>query len=205
MKLLNELLGSKTRAEILRVLFQRPGTEVYLRDLQRRSGMSIRPVQQEVARLVRLELLLSRRDGNRTYLSANRGHPLFSEVRSLVDKTTGATAVLKDALHDPSIQIAFIFGSIAKGTERAESDLDLFVVGSIGLRKVVRLLSGVAGRLGREINPHVLTVPELARKLHSNDHFITNVMRTPKTFLVGDESAIRRLGEEWLAQNPQDK
>jgi DNA-binding transcriptional ArsR family regulator len=133
---LTTLIGSKTRAEIFRLLFQRAGTELYLRELHRRTGLSIRPVQQELSKLAQIGLVKLRNDGNRIYYAANTEHPLFPEIRGLVEKTSGVSELLEEALAGPGVELAFIFGSVGAGKARPDSDLDLFVVGDIGLRTV---------------------------------------------------------------------
>ena len=193
---LASLIGSKTRAEIFRLLFQQPGTELYLRELQRRSGLSIRPVQQELSKLAQIGLLKLRNDGNRIYYCANTEHPLFPEIRGIVEKTSGVYASLETALTGPGVDIAFVFGSVGAGVARPSSDLDLFVIGDIGLRKLVKRLSGMSERVGRVINSHVMTKEEFSRKAHTRDHFISNVLGTKRAFVIGNENELRHLAEK---------
>ena len=197
---LAELTGSKSRAEVFRLLFEQPGKELYLRELHRQTSLSIRPIQQELDRLETIGLIKTRKDGNRVYYSANTHHPIYPEIRSLVEKTTGVRAILRTALQDPQIQVAFIFGSVASGKATPESDLDLFVIGDLGLRKLTKLLSGLTLRIGREINPHVMSTEEFSKKLRAKNHFISSVMETEKMFVIGDEDELKRLGEERLAE-----
>jgi hypothetical protein len=199
MDTLTLLLGSQGRAEVLRLLFSQPGTEIYLREIVRRSGLSPRTIQQELALLKGQELLLSRKDGNRLYYRANPEHPLFPELRALVEKTSGYQAILRSALADPDIQFAFVFGSVAAGTAKAESDLDLFVIGSIGLRKLSRLLVGCSDQVGRVINPHVVTTDEWIRKTKDRDHFVSRVLASKKVFVIGTEHDLKQLGKKRVA------
>jgi hypothetical protein len=96
-----------------------------------------------LSKLVDAGLVRLRSDGNRVYYSANSAHPLFPEIRGLVEKTSGVGVLLEEALQDARVELAFVFGSVASGTARPDSDLDLFVIGEIGLRGVVKLLSGM--------------------------------------------------------------
>lgn len=112
---LADIIGSQSRAEIFRLLFERAGIELYLRDLQRQSKLSLWPIQQELKHLKIIGLVKTRKDGNRVYYSANSEHPLFPEILSLVEKTTGIRALLQKALDDPDVRFAFIFGSVASG------------------------------------------------------------------------------------------
>jgi uncharacterized protein len=190
------LIGSKTRAEIFRLLFQRTGTELYVRELQRRSGLSIRPVQQELSKLSQIGLVKQRSDGNRVYYGANTEHPLFPEIRGIVEKTSGASALLEAALAGPGVDVAFIFGSVGAGKPRPDSDLDLFVVGDIGTRKLVKRLTGMSERIGRIVNSHVMSKEEFSSKARGKDHFISNVLGAQKTFVVGSEDELRRLAKK---------
>jgi len=193
---LTTLIGSKTRAEIFRLLFQRAGTELYLRELHRRSGVSIRPVQQELSKLAQIGLVKLRNDGNRIYYRANTEHPLFPEIRGIVEKTSGVSALLETALAGPGIEMAFIFGSVGAGNARPDSDLDLFVVGDIGLRALVKRLGGMSERAGRVINSHVMSKDEFSRKAKKKDHFISSLLGAQKAFVIGTEDELRRLAKK---------
>ena len=89
--------------------------------------------------------------------------------------------------------IAFVFGSIARQEEMAESDLDLFVIGDLGLRKLAGLLSGVSDKIGREINPHVFTENEIKKRLAQKDHFISRVLEEPKIFILDNENELETM------------
>ena len=92
--------------------------------------------------------------------------------------------------------MAFIFGSVGSGKARPDSDLDLFVVGDIGLRALVKRLSGMSERAGRVINSHVMSKDEFSRKVQKNDHFISNVLGAKKAFVIGTEDELRRLAKK---------
>ncbi len=165
-----------------------------MREIQRQSGLNDSTIRQELRKLARLDLVLRRQDSNRVYYRANTGSPLYPEIRNLVLKTSGLTDVLKAALKDKRIHLAFVFGSIARGEERGTSDVDLMVIGDLGLRDLSRLLSGVAEKIGREVNPHVLHNNEFQKRLRTKDHFISSVMDTPKMFIVGSEHDLEAMG-----------
>jgi len=186
MSALAELLSSRTRAEIFRLLFGVSGGALHTREIQRRARSSVGAVQQELQKLRRLGLVNAQKDGNRVAYTANRSHPLYPEIHRLVLKTGGLADLLRAALTHPKIEWAFVFGSVARGEETAESDLDLLVIGEIGLRTVTNLLSGVAEQVGREINPHVLRRAEFLRRKGEKDAFLMRVLAAPKLFVVGD-------------------
>ncbi len=194
MNRLAEILSSRARAEIFRLLFRGANEEFHIREIQRRSGLNDSTIRQELRKLVRLDLVQGRRDGNRVYYGANRENSLYADIRSIVLKTIGLADALKDALQDDRIRIAFVFGSIAKGEEKAGSDVDLMVIGALGLRHLTKLLSGVSEKIGREINPHVFAEDEFQKRIESKEHFISNVLKSPKIFIIGSDNDLKGLG-----------
>lgn len=186
MNALAEILSSRVRAEIFRLLFGVPGGGLHTREIHRRTRLSLGTVQQELRKLQRLGLIASTRDGNRVSYQANKGHPLYADIHHLVQKTSGLVDVLGRALTDPRIEWAFVFGSIARGEETAGSDIDLMIIGNLGLRAVTSLLSGVADQIGREINPHVLRRAEFLKRKAAGESFLMRVLAAPKVFAVGD-------------------
>lgn len=143
-----DIVASRVKAEIFRLLFGLRQPELHLREIVRQSGLSLGTVQQELRGLTKSGLVKSRRDGNRLYFSANTDHPAHRELSALVLKTDGLVGILGKALEDSAITVAFVFGSIAGGETRAESDVDLMVIGSIGLRRLTALLSGISEMVG---------------------------------------------------------
>jgi hypothetical protein len=131
--MLSELLTSNTRAEVMRILFDGMGEERYLREMEKLSHIQINSLQKEVKHLASIDLIKARKDGNRIYYSANKEHPLYLDLTSIVEKTVGLVSVLKNRLEDPRIKCAFIFGSMAKNKESGASDVDLLVVGDLGV------------------------------------------------------------------------
>lgn len=191
---LSEILSSRARAEIFRLLFSGTGAELHIREIQRRSGLTDGTIRQELRKLVRLDLISGRRDSNRIYYRANAGSPLFPEIHGLVIKTIGLVDVLREALRDERILIAFVFGSIARGEGKTHSDVDLMVIGSIRLRPLTSLLSGVSQRIGREINPHVLSEAEFKKRMQEEEHFLMRVMESPKVFVIGNQDELNAMG-----------
>lgn len=195
MNILAQLVCSRVRAEIFRVLFGLRRDAVHLREIQRQTGFAIGTVRQDIEKLVKLDLVTRRKDGNRVYYAANSKHPLTADIMQMVLKTIGLTDVLREALADKAIQCAFVFGSLATGTDRAGSDVDLMVIGELGLRKVSALLSGVGDRLGREINPFVLTPAEFGKRVMEKEHFVASVMKSVKLFVVGSKHDLEAMAD----------
>jgi predicted nucleotidyltransferase len=194
MNILSEILSSKVRAEVFRLLFGLNDDALHVRGIERKTGFAIGTIQTEMKKLHRLNLVLKKRDGNRLYYRANQQHPVFSEIQALVIKTVGLLDILKSALADEKeIRVAFVFGSIARGSEKADSDIDLMVIGNIGLRTLTRLLRGLAEKLGREINPYILSSKEFNLRKSENEHFVTQVLKDSKLFIIGEEDDLKTM------------
>lgn len=189
MTVLAEILSSRVRAELFRLLFGVNHAELYMRELERLAGFSIGTIQTEVTKLTRLDLVLKRKDGNRLYYAANKAHPLYPDIRNIVLKTNGLTDIFREALKQTkAIQIAFIFGSIADHKEKAASDIDLMVLGDITLRQLSKLLGTIPEKLGREVNPHVFTIKEFGKRSDEQDPFLARILNEPKIFIIGEQS-----------------
>src|SRR3990172_408781 len=194
MNRLAELLSSRARAEIFRLLFSGSLGELHVREMERRSGLNDSTLRQELRKLVRLDLVQGRRDSNRVYYRAKTESPLYPEIRNLVLKTSGLSDVLKSALTDKRIRVAFVFGSIASGEEKAGSDVDLMVIGQLGLRDLSRLLSGIEKKIGREVNPHILREDEFRKRVRAKEHFVSSVMESSKIFVIGSHHELEAMG-----------
>lgn len=195
MNTLVQLFSSKVRAALFGILFGLRKRPVHMRELERLTDLAIGTIQQELKKLVLMNLLKRTRDGNRVYYEANTFHPLYPELHRIVLKTTGLADLVKKALEgNEKIRIVFIFGSIATGTEKAESDVDLMVIGDVGLRKLSALLSTIPDQIGREINPHTFSSDEFRRKKAEGDHFLTTVLSEQKIFVIGSEDELNQMG-----------
>lgn len=195
MNVLAQILSSRVRAEIFRLLFGVHAAELHMRELEREAGCTIGPVQSELKKLLGLQLVVSRRSGNRLYYRANKDHPLYPEIRSLVLKSSGLCDYLAECLNPrDDIALAFVFGSIAAGNEGAASDIDLMVIGDIGLRALAGLLADFRSSIGREVNPHVFSREEFMRRRKEGEHFIFSVLASPRLFVKGTERDLTEMG-----------
>lgn len=134
---------------------------MHLRDAARQASLTPAALQRETSALVTQKILNPRRDGNRVYYRANTAHPLFPDLHGIVIKITGIAPALRDALLAvKGVDLAMIFSSIASGNARASSDMDLLILGEVGLREISPALRGITQNLGREINPICFTSTE---------------------------------------------
>ena len=194
MNLLTEILSSRGRAEIFRLLFGVKDRELHVREIERQTGLTVATVRQELRKLERTELVIARRDGNRLYYQANKAHPLYSDIHNLVLKTSGLVEVLKEVVDRAEIKIAFVFGSIAGDDVGAGSDVDLLLVSETGLRAVSEWLSGISETIGREVNPYILSETEFKKRCQRGEHFLKQVLNSQKLFIVGNEDDLKAMG-----------
>jgi DNA-binding transcriptional ArsR family regulator len=194
MTLLSDILSSKIRAEIFRLLFGLNLDALHVREIERRSGFTIGTIQTELKKLSSLGLVHSRRDGNRLYYRANQQHEIFKEIQILTLKTVGLADILKSVLVDENaIAVAFIFGSIARQAEKPGSDIDLMVIGNLGLRQISSHLSAAVEKIGREINPYILSAAEFKSRKEKKEHFLSRVLSEPRIFIIGNEDDIKAM------------
>jgi predicted nucleotidyltransferase len=137
---------------------------------------------------VSADILHQRRDGNRVYFQANPDCPFLPELQGLLVKTTGMVDVLHEALTPFAKRIhwAFIYGSVARAEELATSDVDLMIIGKLGLAELAPALRHAERRLSRAVNPTLYTCAEFATKLRARDHFLASVLAGARLFLLGD-------------------
>ncbi len=189
-------LFGKTQRALLALFFVRPGQSFYLRQIVRTAGIGQGAAQRELARWVEAGLLVRMQRGNQVYYQANTVSPVFAELKGLAVKTAGVADVLQKALAGLAgrITVAFVHGSVAQGTEQADSDMDVVVVGTAAFSEVAAALHDAHDWIGREVNPTVYSKREFRKKMLSGHHFLTAVVAAPKLFLIGGERELGRLG-----------
>ena len=190
---LDALLGSKGKVALLTTLLDGRQRRVHIRELSRNSGLSAPSLMREAKSLVKIGLLQEERDGNRLDYMANVDSPLYAPLLELIAKTAGPENALRESFADSDNDVVFIYGSRAKGNERADSDCDVFVIGREGLRKISARTGEVATKVGIEVNPYVIAPEEFRQRVSNGDHFLEDVMASPKVFVKGDEHELARL------------
>lgn len=177
--------GSEVRREILLTFFARPGAIHHVRELARRLGRSPTMVGEELLGLERAGILTSERIGRARRYRVDDASPFAAEIRSLVQKTIGVEARVRDALTGlPGVEEAFLFGSYATGSERATSDLDLFVVGPVDQEALSERIDEAERDLGRDINVVSYSTAELERLKRRGDAFVRGVLDGPRVAIV---------------------
>jgi predicted nucleotidyltransferase len=205
---LADVLFGKGRGAILGLLYGHPDRSFYYRQLTRElGGISVGTIQRELETLSQLELVTRSAIGNQIFYQANRSHPVFSELRALVAKTVGAFQELNSALAPMAdrILLAFVYGSMARQEDKAESDIDLMVIGEVKLEEVLDRLSPVEKTLGRPVNTTLYGTAEFSSKLASGNHFLNSVVSGDKVFLIGGEDELGEFRTERLDHSASDK
>lgn len=200
-------LFGRTRSVLLAMIYGHADQSFYLRQLVRAVGGGHGALQRELKRLTVMGLIVRRAQGNQVLYQANSQSPIFSEIKSLVTKTVGIHDVIRSALASlrREIQIAFVYGSVARQRERANSDVDLMVVGDASFSEVVSALGPAQRALGREINPTVFPASEFRSKLAAGNHFLRSVMKEKRLFVLGIEDDLTKLASKQLAGSAHNK
>ena len=190
-KNLADALFTKTQQRVLRVFFGHPDRSFYASELIRDAGTGSGAAQRELARLEASGLIVARHIGNQKHYQANAKSPLFAELRNIVLKTIGLAEPLRDALKPVAsdIRVAFVYGSVAKATDQAASDIDLMVVSDkLSYADVFGALDKVSRALGRNVNPTVYGAAEFSKRAKNENAFITRVLQGPKVWVIGTEN-----------------
>jgi predicted nucleotidyltransferase len=182
------VLFGKARQAVLTLLLEQPARTFYLREMSRLTGIGPGALQHELGQLLQADLVLRAKDGNRVAYQANAAHPVFAELQSLVGKTCGLQVQLKAALqpHAAQIRFAAIYGSLAKGTNHARSDVDLLLVGELGLEQALAAITPLEESIGREISVRLYSPKEFHQRRAKKDGFIQGVMAGPITVVLGN-------------------
>jgi len=182
-------LFTDSQARIFRWLFGQPDRSFYLSELRRLTGLGSASLQRELNRLADAGLVSTERVGNLRRFQANPQSAVCSELLSLTRKTLGVAPLLQETLAPlaPELRNAWLFGSVAKQSDTAQSDIDVMLVGeNLQLGRVLELLLPLEEQLGRKINPVCYTPAEFDRRRAEPDSFVNRVMAQPTLTLTGD-------------------
>ncbi len=187
-------LFTKVQQQVLGLLYGQPDTDFYTNEIIRLTKSGTGAVQRELAKLTSAGLVIVKQIGNQKHYQANQATPFFSELRGIVIKTFGLADVIRDALNPVTkkIYFAFIYGSIAKQEDTAESDIDLMIItDKLTYSDLFKLLGKTESQLGRKINPTFYSPDEWTRKYVEGNNFINQLLKKPKIFLIGTEDEFR--------------
>lgn len=194
---IGDALFTKTQQRVLGLLFGKPDARFYTNEILRRVGMGRGTVLRELDKLVQVGILVQTREGNQNYYQANTDSPIYPELLGIVRKTFGVVEVLRRALLplDNRLVLAFVYGSLAKGTDDKSSDIDLMLVGEdLSYSDIMDSLLPLEPELMRPINPTIYSRGEFDKKREQGSSFITRVMEQPKFWLKGSDDDIDGTG-----------
>lgn len=188
------LFGKSMRA-ILSQVYGRPDRRFYVRELARAAGTPPSSLQRDLAVLTRAGIIERYEDGRQVYYQANPNSPIFSELKGIVTKTFGVADLVRDVLrpHEKHVRAAFIYGSVAKGTEAPGSDVDLFVVGDLPPSELSIDLDKIMHDLRRRVSLTSYSVEEFVGLRAEENSFVTRVLEGPVIWLIGDQATLDAL------------
>lgn len=187
---LADAIFSKTQQRVFRLLFGQPDRSFYASELIKQAGTGSGAAQRELIKLEESGLAVVHRVGRQKHYQANPKSPLFNELRSIVSKTIALAEPIREALARlaPQIQAAFIFGSVAKGNDRAQSDIDLMVISDhLSYGEVFGALEAAGTAIGRPINPTLYSRAEFASRVKKRNAFVTRVTAQPRIRVIGSD------------------
>ena len=180
---------SRIRQDLLTLFFTNPSKRYYLRELQRMLGYSAGSIRRELLRFQKDNLFATQKVGNLLYYRLNTTHPLFKELKSIISKTVGVEGSLRKAISSvKKIKTAFIYGSFASKKQKADSDIDLMIIGNPDVSSLNEKISGLERKLEREINITTYSREEYKNKRKVKSGFILDLLKNPKIMLVGSEN-----------------
>lgn len=188
-----DALFPRVRQRVLALLYGNPDRSFFSNEVVALAQSGTGAVQRELAALSQSGLLTVTTQGNQKHYQANQAAPVFAELRGLVLKTSGVVDVLRSALAPLSSRIdaAFVYGSVAKQQDTAQSDVDVLIVSSsLGYADVFGALEGAAGSLGRKVNPTLYTPADFAKRIKQGNAFVTRVLKQPKLWLIGSQESL---------------
>jgi predicted nucleotidyltransferase len=186
------LISSNIRIALLKILALNPDSAFNINELSRRTQFSLRGVEKELKNLLSGGILKREIIGNQHRYQLDPRCPILQEIKGIITKTVGVVELIKNALKsvEKDITKAFIFGSFASGDYGYESDVDLFMVTGLTGLKVAGLIGDLQNEIGRAINVSQFRPEEFDRRKQNNDHFLSQVLKGPKIYIIGqsDES-----------------
>ncbi|MFC5323938.1 nucleotidyltransferase domain-containing protein [Bradyrhizobium oligotrophicum] len=190
---ISDALFSSTQQRVLGLLFGNPERSFYTSEIVKRTRAGTGAVERELSRLLRSGLVSVSKVGNQKHYRADRESPVYEDLRGLVLKTFGLSEPLREALasYAEKIDAAFVYGSVAKRTDTARSDIDVMVIGDdLSYTDLFAAFQQAETILGRQVNPTFLSRDDWRRKLAQKDSFIDKISMQPKIFLYGSEEQL---------------
>lgn len=191
---LSNALFSKVQQRVLALLFSQPERSFYTSEIVRSVHSGVGAVERQLSRLQRSGLVSVERIGNQKHYRANQDSPIFEELRGLVLKTVGLAEPIRKSLqpYADAIKTAFVYGSVAKGTDTARSDIDLMVIGDeLNYSDLYTAAQSAEDKLRRKVNPTFLSPKDWQRKASDSGSVVSKINASPKIFIIGSEQDLQ--------------
>ncbi len=191
---ISNALFSKVQQRVLALIFGHPERSFYTSEIVRSVRSGTGAVERELSRLRGSGLVSVEQIGNQKHYRANRQSPVFEELTGLVLKTVASTEPLRKSLEPfaDRIRTAFVYGSVAKGTDTAQSDIDLMVIGDeLDLAELYAALQNAEAGLRRKVSPIFLSPADWRRKASRKGSFVGQLITQPKLFIFGSENDLQ--------------
>ncbi|HEV8553595.1 MAG TPA: nucleotidyltransferase domain-containing protein [Casimicrobiaceae bacterium] len=200
---LASLLFGAYRRDVLALLLLHPETSLHVREIGRATGKTPGTLLRELNHLADEGVLIRRPVGNQVHFQADTRCAIYDDLRNLLKKTVGIVDVLREALTPlaDKIHIAFVYGSIARGDERAGSDVDLMIIGDVEFADVIEALADAQDALRRQINPNLYPAREFRRKVAAGEPFLKRVLAEKKLFVIGGHDELGKLAAHRKAES----
>jgi len=194
---LGALLFGAYRRQVLALLLMHPEQSFHVREIARITGKPAGTLYRELSSLAQAGLLIRSPFGNQIHYRANPACPIYDELRGILRKTFGVADVLRAALEPLAdrMEVAFVYGSVARGEERAASDIDVMIIGKLKFSDAVLALSGAEEMLRREVNPHVYSAREFKKKFTDAEPYLVRAVQGSKIYLMGNDDDLGKLAE----------
>ena len=192
-----KLFATSTLVNVLSLFLQNADEEFYQSDIVHKTGKALMQVQRALKTLQEVGLITSCQRGRQIYYRISKNHPAFSDLKALFFKTVILGDTIRLALEPMvhRIRSAFVYGSIAQGSESADSDIDLFILGDISLRELSKVLGPLSKKLSRELNPVLCRASEFKKRIVNKDHFLLEVSKKSKIWIIGNQNELEKLVE----------
>lgn len=191
-----DALFTKSQQRVMAVLFGAPDRSFYANEIVALAQAGVGAVHRELAKLESAGLITSHRVGNQRHYQANRQAAIFEELRSIISKTLGIGEILREALQPlwAHVALAFVFGSVAKASDHAGSDIDVLIIAQdLTFGEALTALDRASERLGRKVNPTVFSPEEFVRRVQEGRAFVMRVLDQPKIFVKGNPDELESL------------
>lgn len=189
-------LFSHVQLRVLGLFMGQPSRSYQVGEVIKLVGSGRGAVQREIKKLTAAGILNVSTFGSRKTYQANPQSPIYDELRSLIVKTVGLLEPLRNALKNfaSKIDLAFVYGSIAKGKDTAKSDIDLMIIGQgLEYSELYGALQKAEKILSRPVNPNLMNPIEWKEKHLNKNSFVSRITQQPKLFIFGNEDELRRI------------